>query len=60
MISSHHQISYADDLDPYLVVAADKGTAHLSDTNNKLSSEYGFWLDDAFASEEVMAMTIKK
>jgi glutamate dehydrogenase len=36
--------------DPYLVVAADKGTAHLSDTANKLSREYGFWLDDAFAS----------
>ncbi|MEL6345008.1 MAG: NAD-glutamate dehydrogenase domain-containing protein [Myxococcota bacterium] len=36
--------------DPYLVVAADKGTAHLSDTANRLSREYGFWLDDAFAS----------
>ena len=36
--------------DPYLVVAADKGTAHLSDTANGLSREYGFWLDDAFAS----------
>jgi glutamate dehydrogenase len=36
--------------DPYLVVAADKGTAHLSDTANKLSLEYGFWLGDAFAS----------
>jgi glutamate dehydrogenase len=36
--------------DPYLVVAADKGTAHLSDTANKLSRAYGFWLDDAFAS----------
>jgi len=36
--------------DPYLVVAADKGTAHLSDTANKLSIEYGFWLGDAFAS----------
>jgi glutamate dehydrogenase len=36
--------------DPYLVVAADKGTAHLSDTANALSAEYGFWLDDAFAS----------
>jgi glutamate dehydrogenase len=36
--------------DPYLVVAADKGTAHLSDTANAISREYGFWLDDAFAS----------
>ncbi len=36
--------------DPYLVVAADKGTAHLSDTANKISEEYGFWLGDAFAS----------
>ena len=37
--------------DPYLVVAADKGTAHLSDTANGLSEEYGFWLGDAFGSE---------
>jgi glutamate dehydrogenase len=36
--------------DPYLVVAADKGTAHLSDTANEVSAEYGFWLGDAFAS----------
>lgn len=36
--------------DPYLVVAADKGTAHLSDTANGLSKDYGFWLGDAFAS----------
>jgi glutamate dehydrogenase len=39
-----------DDTDPYLVVAADKGTAHLSDTANAVSAEYGFWLGDAFAS----------
>lgn len=39
-----------DEPDPYLVVAADKGTAHLSDTANRISSERGFWLDDAFAS----------
>ena len=39
-----------DDIDPYLVVAADKGTAHLSDTANAVSAEYGFWLGDAFAS----------
>ena len=36
--------------DPYLVVAADKGTATFSDIANSLSKEYGFWLDDAFAS----------
>ena len=36
--------------DPYLVVAADKGTATFSDFANEISREYGFWLDDAFAS----------
>ena len=36
--------------DPYLVVAADKGTATFSDIANALAAEYGFWLDDAFAS----------
>ena len=36
--------------DAYLVVAADKGTAHLSDTANEVAAEYGFWLGDAFAS----------
>ena len=36
--------------DPYLVVAADKGTATFSDIANALSLEYGFWLGDAFAS----------
>ncbi|MBV8938557.1 MAG: NAD-glutamate dehydrogenase [Alphaproteobacteria bacterium] len=36
--------------DPYLVVAADKGTASFSDIANALSADYGFWLDDAFAS----------
>ncbi len=39
-----------DEDDPYLVVAADKGTAHLSDTANGISAQYKFWLDDAFAS----------
>ncbi len=39
-----------DEDDPYLVVAADKGTAHLSDTANGISRRYQFWLDDAFAS----------
>jgi len=36
--------------DPYLVVAADKGTASFSDFANAISAEYGFWLGDAFAS----------
>ena len=36
--------------DPYLVVAADKGTATFSDIANGVSAEYGFWLADAFAS----------
>jgi glutamate dehydrogenase len=36
--------------DPYLVVAADKGTATFSDIANGISAEYGFWLADAFAS----------
>ena len=40
----------ADEDDPYLVVAADKGTATFSDTANAISAEYGFWLGDAFAS----------
>ena len=44
------QIVAYDDQDPYLVVAADKGTAHLSDTANAISQSYDFWLDDAFAS----------
>src|SRR3546814_8405345 len=36
--------------DPYLVVAADKGTASFSDIANGVADEYGFWLGDAFAS----------
>ncbi|MEE9273356.1 MAG: NAD-glutamate dehydrogenase [Robiginitomaculum sp.] len=36
--------------DPYLVVAADKGTATFSDIANGIAKKYGFWLDDAFAS----------
>lgn len=39
-----------DEQDPYLVVAADKGTASFSDIANKISQEYNFWLKDAFAS----------
>jgi len=39
-----------DEDDPYLVVAADKGTATFSDIANSISMDHGFWLDDAFAS----------
>jgi len=39
-----------DEDDTYLVVAADKGTARMSDTANRVAREYGYWLDDAFAS----------
>jgi glutamate dehydrogenase len=39
-----------DDADPYLVVAADKGTATFSDIANEIAAEYDFWLGDAFAS----------
>jgi glutamate dehydrogenase len=41
---------HEEEHDTYLVVAADKGTAHLSDTANAISAEHKFWLDDAFAS----------
>jgi glutamate dehydrogenase len=39
-----------DGADPYLVVAADKGTATFSDIANDVADQYGFWLGDAFAS----------
>jgi glutamate dehydrogenase len=39
-----------DEVDPYLVVAADKGTATFSDVANAVAAEYEFWLGDAFAS----------
>ncbi|WP_342649284.1 NAD-glutamate dehydrogenase [Pseudomonas sp. REB1044] len=39
-----------DEDDPYLVVAADKGTATFSDIANGIANDYGFWLGDAFAS----------
>ena len=52
--------------DPYLVVAADKGTATFSDIANGVAIEYGFWLGDAFASggsvgydHKVMGITAK-
>jgi len=44
------QVKRHDADDPYLVVAADKGTASFSDYANAISQEYGFWLGDAFAS----------
>ncbi len=44
------QVVCYDDDDPYLVVAADKGTASFSDLANSISAEYQFWLGDAFAS----------
>ncbi|MSV72469.1 MAG: NAD-glutamate dehydrogenase [Actinobacteria bacterium] len=44
------QVVRRDGDDPYLVVAADKGTATFSDIANAISLEHGFWLGDAFAS----------
>jgi glutamate dehydrogenase len=44
------QVLRRDADDPYLVVAADKGTATFSDIANAIAAEYGFWLGDAFAS----------
>jgi glutamate dehydrogenase len=49
VVSPKNTICY-DDEDPYLVVAADKGTATFSDIANGISKEYNFWLGDAFAS----------
>lgn len=49
IVPPEHTRCYDDD-DPYLVVAADKGTATFSDTANGISAEYNFWLGDAFAS----------
>jgi glutamate dehydrogenase len=44
------QVVRRDSDDPYLVVAADKGTATFSDIANAISADYRFWLGDAFAS----------
>lgn len=49
ILPPNHVVRYDND-DPYLVVAADKGTATFSDIANSLSQEYDFWLSDAFAS----------
>ena len=50
VVSGQPSIVAYDGEDPYLVVAADKGTATFSDIANQIASERGFWLDDAFAS----------
>ena len=44
------QVIRLDGDDPYLVVAADKGTATFSDVANEIADRYGYWLGDAFAS----------
>ena len=49
VVAPDRVVRYDDD-DPYLVVAADKGTATFSDIANEVSAQYGFWLGDAFAS----------
>jgi len=49
IIRPEHVVAKDED-DPYLVVAADKGTATFSDIANAISAEYDFWLGDAFAS----------
>lgn len=48
-IGPKHVVCY-DEPDPYLVVAADKGTATFSDIANSIAEDYDFWLGDAFAS----------
>lgn len=54
------QTVYYDGEDPYLVVAADKGTAAFSDIANAISKEYHFWLGDAFASGGITGYDHKK
>jgi glutamate dehydrogenase len=49
LVSPEQTVCY-DEEDPYLVVAADKGTATFSDIANQISHEFNFWLGDAFAS----------
>ncbi|MFQ5625398.1 MAG: NAD-glutamate dehydrogenase domain-containing protein, partial [Methyloligellaceae bacterium] len=49
VVAPKDTVRYDDD-DPYLVVAADKGTATFSDYANGISVDHGFWLGDAFAS----------
>ncbi|MBP6717898.1 MAG: NAD-glutamate dehydrogenase, partial [Rhodoferax sp.] len=54
-----HVVRHDED-DPYLVVAADKGTASFSDYANAVSADYGFWLGDAFASGGSVGYSHKK
>ncbi|HEY2312561.1 MAG TPA: NAD-glutamate dehydrogenase [Streptosporangiaceae bacterium] len=49
VVPPEHVVRHDGD-DPYLVVAADKGTATFSDTANEIATSRGFWLGDAFAS----------
>ncbi|MDB6164093.1 MAG: NAD-glutamate dehydrogenase [Xanthomonadaceae bacterium] len=49
VVHPDHVVRHDGD-DPYLVVAADKGTATFSDIANAISRAHGYWLDDAFAS----------
>jgi glutamate dehydrogenase len=49
VVAPERVVRYDGD-DPYLVVAADKGTAAFSDIANEVAAGYGFWLGDAFAS----------
>jgi glutamate dehydrogenase len=59
VVKPEHVICYDED-DPYLVVAADKGTATFSDYANAISLEFGFWLGDAFASGGSLGYDHKK
>ncbi|MEJ2501097.1 MAG: NAD-glutamate dehydrogenase [Campylobacterales bacterium] len=49
IVHNERVVAYDGD-DTYFVVAADKGTAAMSDTANAIAAERGFWLGDAFAS----------
>ena len=59
VIAPGHVVSY-DSEDPYLVVAADKGTANFSDIANEISDDFHFWLGDAFASGGSVGYNHKK
>ncbi len=49
-VITHERIVRYDDDDTYFVVAADKGTAHMSDRANEIALKRSFWMGDAFAS----------
>lgn len=59
-IQTPHRVVRHDDYDPYLVVAADKGTASFSDIANEVAADYQFWLGDAFASGGSQGYSHKK